>query len=198
MEHEIKKDGFYSVFEILDYKIVNVSERTLQNYAKKFNIRRIDRSYRFTGHQAIELRSYYVNRAKKKAKKIEMAERNQRLLDEKIASIKDVELNLKIEPTDDETITDTFTIEEHEQLQDLIYGEPHKRKYVEKLINTIEDYRNQIAYLGKSLERKDAQMTVLIHSIKDSLETIKETQKNMQQRNFIEAKEKGLDKKEEI
>ena len=194
MEHEIKKDGFYSVFEILDYNIVNASERTLQNYAKKFNIRRIDRSYRFTGHQVIELRSYYVNRAKKKAKKIERNERDQRLLSEKIASIKDVELNLKIEPTDDETITDTFTIEEHEQLQDLIYGEPHKRKYVEKLINTIEDYRNQIAYLGKSLERKDAQMTVLIHSIKDSLETIKETQKNMQQRNFIEAKEKGLDK----
>jgi len=198
MGHEIKKDGFYSIFEILDYNIVNVSERVLQNYAKKHNIRRIDRSYRFTGHQVTILRSFYEKRAKKRAKKKEIAERDQRLLDETIASIKDVDLNLKIEPTDDETITDTFTIEEHEQLQDLIYGEPHKRKYVEKLINTIEDYRNQIAYLGKSLERKDAQMTVLIHSIKDSLETIKETQKNMQQRNFIEAKEKGLDKKEEI
>lgn len=198
MEHDIKKDGFYSILEILDYGIVNASDRTLQNYAKKFNIRKIDNFYRFTGHQVIILRNTYEKRAKNKAKKIERNERDQRLLSEKIASIKDVELNLKIEPTDDETITDTFTIEEHEQLQDLIYGEPHKRKYVEKLINTIEDYRNQIAYLGKSLERKDAQMTVLIHSIKDSLETIKETQKNMQQRNFIEAKEKGLDKKEEI
>lgn len=194
MEHDIKKDGFYSILEILDYGIVNASDRTLQNYAKKFNIRKIDNFYRFTGHQVIILRNTYEKRAKNKAKKIERNERDQRLLSEKIASIKDVELNLKIEPTDDETITDTFTIEEHEQLQDLIYGEPHKRKYVEKLINTIEDYRNQIAYLGKSLERKDAQMTVLIHSIKDSLETIKETQKNMQQRNFIEAKEKGLDK----
>ena len=194
MEHDIKKDGFYSILEILDYGIVNASDRTLQNYAKKFNIRKIDNFYRFTGHQVIILRNTYEKRAKNKAKKIERNERDQRLLSEKIASIKDVELNLKIEPTDDETITDTFTIEEHEQLQDLIYGEPHKRKYVEKLIDSIEDYRNQIAYLGKSLERKDAQMTVLIHSIKDSLETIKETQKNMQQRNFIEAKEKGLDK----
>ena len=76
----------------------------------------------------------------------------------------------------------------------MVYGEPSKIKYVEKLIETIKDYRNQITYLGKSLERKDEQMTVLIHSIKDSLETIKETQKNMQQRNFIEAKEKGLEK----
>ena len=81
-------------------------------------------------------------------------------------------------------------------MQSLIYGEPHKRKYVEKLIDTITDYKNQIAYLGKSLEKKEEQITLLIHSIKDSLETIKETQKNMQQRNFIEAKEKGLDKKE--
>ena len=194
MEHEIKKDGFYSVLEILDYGIVNVSDRTLQNYGKKHNIRKIDNFYRFTGHQVIILRNTYEKRAKNKAKKIERNERDQRLLSEKIASIKDVELNLKIEPTDDETITDTFTIEEHEQLQDLIYGEPHKRKYVEKLIDSIEDYRNQIAYLGKSLERKEEQITLLIHSIKDSLETIKETQKNMQQRNFIEAKEKGLDK----
>ena len=113
-----------------------------------------------------------------------------------MASIKDVDLNLKTDTTDDDTITETFTAEEHEQLQSLVYGEPSKIKYVEKLIDTIEDYRNQITYLGKSLERKDEQMTVLIHSIKDSLETIKETQKNMQQRNFIEAKEKGLDKKE--
>ena len=80
-------------------------------------------------------------------------------------------------------------------MQSLVYGEPSKIKYVEKLIDTIEDYRNQITYLGKSLERKYEQTTVLIHSIKDSLETIKETQKNMQQRNFIEAKEKGLEKK---
>ena len=196
MEHEIKKDGFYSVLEILDYGIVNVSDRTLQNYAKKHNIRKIDNFYRFTGHQVIILRNTYEKRAKNKAKKIEMAERNERLLAEKMASIKDVDLNFPIDATDDETITEIFTIEEHEQLQSLVYGEPSKIKYVEKLIDTIEDYRNQITYLGKSLERKDEQMTVLIHSIKDSLETIKETQKNMQQRNFIEAKEKGLDKKE--
>ena len=196
MEHEIKKDGFYSVLEILDYGLVNASERTLQNYAKKYNIRKIDNFYRFTGHQVIILRNTYEKRAKNKAKKIEMAERNERLLAEKMASIKDVDLNLKIDAADDDTITETFTVEEHEQLQSLVYGEPSKIKYVEKLIDTIEDYRNQITYLGKSLERKDEQMTVLIHSIKDSLETIKETQKNMQQRNFIEAKEKGLDKEE--
>jgi hypothetical protein len=194
MEHEIKKDGFYSVLEILDYRLVNASERTLQNYAKKYNIRKIDNFYRFTGHQVIILRNTYEKRAKNKAKKIEMAERNERLLVEKMASIKDVDLNFQIDATDDETITEIFTIEEHEQLQSLVYGEPSKIKYVEKLIDTIEDYRNQITYLGKSLEKKDEQMTLLIHSIKDSLETIKETQKNMQQRNFIEAKEKGLDK----
>ena len=73
--------------------------------------------------------------------------------------------------------------------------EPHKREKVEKLIDTIEDYRNQIAYLSKSLEIKDDQMTILMQSIKESLEAIKEYQKNLWQRNFIEVKEKGLDKK---
>ena len=57
--------------------------------------------------------------------------------------------------------------------------EPHKREKVEKLIDTIEDYRNQIAYLSKSLEIKDAQMTILMQSIKESLEAIKEYQKNL-------------------
>ena len=81
-------------------------------------------------------------------------------------------------------------------MEELVHGKPHKRKYVEKLIDTIEDYKNQIASLSKSLEKKEEQITLLIHGIKDSLESIKEGQKNMQQRNFIEAKEKGLDKKE--
>ena len=57
--------------------------------------------------------------------------------------------------------------------------EPHKREKVEKLIDTIEDYRNLIAYLSKSLEIKDDQMTILMQSIKESLEAIKEYQKNL-------------------
>jgi hypothetical protein len=70
MEHIIKKDGFYSISEILDYKIVSISNRALQIYAKKKKIRRIDNSYRFTGHQVIELKNKHELRAKKRAKRI--------------------------------------------------------------------------------------------------------------------------------
>jgi hypothetical protein len=68
MEHTIKKDGFYSISEILEYKIVSISNRSLQIYAKKNQIRTIDNSYRFTGHQVLELKNKYELRANKRAK----------------------------------------------------------------------------------------------------------------------------------
>ena len=193
MEHEIKKDGFYSVFEILDYKIVNVSERTLQNYAKKYNIRRIDRSYRFTGHQVIELRSYYENRAKKKAKKLERAERNERLLAEKKASIKDVDLNLEIDATeenkkeeDDDEVT--IPMEDFEKLQIIVKQRDVNLNKIEMLVDRVEDYKNEIQYLRESLDKRNDQMDKMLESINSSLASI-------QQQNFIQAKEKGFDKK---
>jgi hypothetical protein len=193
MEHEIKKDGFYSVFEILDYKIVNVSERTLQNYAKKYNIRRIDRSYRFTGHQVIELRSYYENRAKNKAKKLERAERNERLLAEKKASIKDVDLNLEIDATeenkkeeDDDEVT--IPMEDFEKLQIIVKQRDVNLNKIEMLVDRVEDYKNEIQYLRESLDKRNDQMDKMLESINSSLASI-------QQQNFIQAKEKGFDKK---
>jgi hypothetical protein len=173
MEHDIKKDGFYSVLEILDYKVVNVSDRTLQNYAKKHNIRKIDNFYRFTGHQVTILRKTYENRAKKKAKKIEIAERNQRLLDEKIASIKDVE----IDTTDEVTIP----MEDFEKLQIIVKQRDVYLNKIEMLTERIEEYQTDIKYFKDTL-------TDAMASMKDSLKTI-------QQQNFIQAKEKGFDKK---
>ena len=173
MEHDIKKDGFYSVLEILDYKIVNVSDRTLQNYAKKHNIRKIDNFYRFTGHQVTILRKTYETRAKNKAKKIEVAERNKRLLAEKMASIKDVEID-----TSDEV---SIPMEEFEKLQIIVKERDVLFSKIEMLTERVEEYQDDIKYFKDTL--KD-----VVDSIKDSLKTI-------QQQNFIQAKEKGFDKK---
>ena len=195
MEHDIKKDGFYSVLEILDYKIVNVSDRTLQNYAKKHNIRKIDNFYRFTGHQVIILRKTYEKRAKNKAKKIEMAERNKRLLAAKIASIKDVDTNLKIEAPiseeskeDYDTIEVEFTTEEYDNIQETIKLAAVQSDKIEMLVDRVEDYKNEIQYLRESLNKRNDQMDKMLESINSSLASI-------QQQNFIQAKEKGFDKK---
>ena len=195
MEHEIKKDGFYSVLEILDYGLVNASERTLQNYAKKYNIRKIDNFYRFTGHQVIILRKTYETRAKNKAKKIEMAERNKRLLAAKIASIKDVDTNLKIEAPiseeskeDYDTIEVEFTTEEYDNIQETIKLAAVQSDKIEMLVDRVEDYKNEIQYLRESLNKRNDQMDKMLESINSSLASI-------QQQNFIQAKEKGFDKK---
>jgi len=195
MEHDIKKDGFYSVLEILDYKIVNVSERTLQNYGRKHNIRKIDNFYRFTGHQVIILRKTYEKRAKNKAKKIEMAERNKRLLAAKIASIKDVDTNLEAEAPiseeskeDYDTIEVEFTTEEYDNIQETIKLAAVQSDKIEMLVDRVEDYKNEIQYLRESLNKRNDQMDKMLESINSSLASI-------QQQNFIQAKEKGFDKK---
>ena len=192
MEHEIKKDGFYSVLEILDYGLVNASERTLQNYAKKYNIRKIDNFYRFTGHQVIILRNTYEKRAKNKAKKIEMAERNERLLAEKMASIKDVDLNLKIDAAEEKKKEDddevSIPIEEFQKLQIIVKQRDVNLNKIEMLVDRVEDYKNEIQYLRESLDKRNDQMDKMLESINSSLASI-------QQQNFIQAKEKGFDKK---
>ena len=198
MEHDIKKDGFYSVLEILDYKIVNVSERTLQNYGRKHNIRKIDNFYRFTGHQVIILRKTYEKRAKNKAKKIEMAERNKRLLAAKIASIKveyidgdhtksgtssikeisDAAAEARAAEEEDEV---TIPMEDFEKLQIIVKQRDVNLNKIEMLTQRIEEYQTDIKYFKDTLT--------------DAMSSMKESLKSIQQQNFIQAKEKGFDKK---
>jgi predicted transcriptional regulator len=85
------------------------------------------------------------------------------------------------ERTDVELIYEEFDVEQYNKLQEVIYNYP-------KLLDSIQDYRNQITYLKKSLDKKEEQMDVLINSINKSLQAI-------QQGQFLNAKDKGYDKK---
>lgn len=78
------------------------------------------------------------------------------------------------------TITESFSLEQYNKLQEVIYNYP-------QLIERITDYKNEIDYLRKSLDSKSHQMELLINSISDSF-------KSIQQQNYLRAKEKGYDK----
>lgn len=83
---------------------------------------------------------------------------------------------------DQETITEEFSPEQYEKLQEVIYKYP-------ELLERIQDYKNEIEYLRKSLDKKGEQMDKLIDSINGSIRSI-------QQQNFLKAKEKGYDTEE--
>ena len=189
MEHEIKKDGFYSVFEILDYGIVNASDRTLQNYAKKNKIRRIDRSYRFTGYQVIELRSFYEKRAKKRAKKTEITERKTPISDNsELEALRKENKLLKAELTKD--------IPHQEKLKEaikLITLEAMEQGVTHKVF-TEEEYTDIIGTLAE-VNFQTKQVEYLKGRVEKQDEMLQEISSQIRQRNFIEAKEKGLDKK---
>ena len=189
---EIKDDHFYPIKEAVI--LTKIKHRTLTRKASTMGAKIIDGRYLLTGKQVKFLivkqqeKKAYLDRLDRQA--LDKLDKNDENSDNILAPDDDQD-----DDQDDGTVTETFTAEEHEQLQKLVYNEPLKKDRLEELVETIQDYRNQIAYLSKSLDKKDEQMTLLIHSIKESLDTIKETQKNMQQRNFLEAKEKGFDKK---
>lgn len=210
MEHTIKKDGFYSISEILEYKIVSISNRSLQIYAKKHRIRTIDNSYRFTGHQVLELKSRYELRANKRAKRVGVGDVDNGSLLVKInAKLKAEIEKLKEKPTneflqiikeidnDDYVLSvlnavkndkhlEDFTDEEYIQFRDRLKEANALKKriaeYKAEIVRMEEyvlDYRNNIEYLKKSLDRRADETAIILKSI--------------EQRNFIEAKEKKLD-----
>ena len=84
------------------------------------------------------------------------------------------------ERSEAEIITESFSQEQYDKLQEVIFNYP-------QLLERITDYKNEIDYLRKSLDSKSQQMEMLIHTMNDSI-------KSIQQQNYLSAKEKGYDK----
>ena len=90
-------------------------------------------------------------------------------------------------------VYEEFTVEQYDQLQEVINNYPLKLKDIEYLKERVEDYRNQIEYLKKSLDKRDEVMERLLENLKETMENLKVTTKTIHQRNYIEAKDKGYD-----
>ena len=184
---EIKDDMFYSVQEAS--KITGISPRTLQRKAKKQGNRIIDNRYIFTGYQLKEiLKTATLSRQAKKT-----ATESDSVFDtvksDIIKLVEDIDnddyLLRVLKAIKDEKHLEEFSDEEYQQFRDrLIEATVLEKRILEykeeiqRMESYVLDYRNNIEYLKKSLDKRSEETSVLL--------------KTIEQRNFIEAKTKGV------
>ena len=85
-----------------------------------------------------------------------------------------------------DTVTQEFTLDEYARLEDIIRQEQY-------LKDLIENQKHEIAYLRGSLDSKDKQMNTIIQMSQDLTLSVKQLTNSIEQRNYIEAKEKKLE-----
>ena len=207
---DIKTDAYYSVKE--SAKILQWSERKLQRRAKKLNVRMIDGRYLFTGLQLQEFIQYdkttrqTSNNTSNKISDLRgsniqndldiitypksgleglksalksMSEQNN-ILQERI---KELESKLKNEIPHQEKLKEAIEIITLEAMRQ---GLNHKvftdEEYNDIIgtINEVEFQKEQVQYLRNRVEKQDTILAKLVNQVSE--------------RNYIEAKEKGLDK----
>ena len=177
-EKQIIKDNMYTITDIVENGFCSVSKRVIQIYAKKNKIKRIDSRYVFFGYQVTQMNELYERRAKKRAKNEEKKRARKLREEQKPKPI--------LEITEEDKEMMEIPIEDFELLQETILNERVQGSKIEQLLERIADYKNEITYLRESLDKRNDQMDSLLRSINDSLKTI-------QQKNYIEAKDKGYD-----
>ena len=168
----------YTITDIVENGFCSVSKRVIQIYAKKNKIKRIDSRYVFFGYQVMQMNELYERRAKKRAKNEEKKRARKLREEQKPKPI--------LEITEEDKEMMQIPIEDFELLQATILNERVQGSKIEQLLERIADYKNEITYLRESLDKRNDQMDSLLRSINDSLKTI-------QQKNYIEAKDKGYD-----
>ena len=177
MEYNLKKDGMYTVSDIESKNLAIVSKRLVQKYAKKNKIRSIDNRYTFTGYQILDMNKYYTdNYAKASANKVANAQKKTTRSQPKI-EVAISEENKKEDEEDEISIP----MKEFEELQIIVKERDVLFSKIEMLTEIVEDAKADIKYFKDTLT--------------DAMSSIKESLKTNQQQNFIQAKEKGFDKK---
>ena len=203
----IKIDAFYSIAEIEFKELSLLSDREMQRYAKNNKLKRIDRRYLFTGYQLNEMNDFYRKKNDKKKMREEMREKL-RLKKMSVTNLKDtteyadkvgqivnselirlrqenedLKLKLSEEVPHQQKLKEAIqliTLEAMEQnVQHKIFSEEEYQDII-GTISEVEFQTKQVEYLKGRVEKQDA----ILHSLA----------KQIEQRNFIEAKEKGMDK----
>ena len=178
MEYNLKKDGMYTVSDIESKKLAIVSKRLVQKYAKKNKIRSIDNRYTFTGYQILDMNKYYTEKyANASANKVANAQKKTTHSQPKIEVA--ISEEKKKEQDDEDEVT--IPMEDFEKLQIIVKQRDVNLNKIEMLTQRIEEYQTDIKYFKDTLT--------------DAMSSMKESLKSIQQQNFIQAKEKGFDKK---
>ena len=175
MEYNLKKDGMYTISDIESKNFAIVSKRLVQKYAKKNKIRSIDNRYTFTGYQILDMNKYYTEKyANASAKKSANTKKKTTHSQPKI----EVAISEENKEEEDEV---TIPMEDFEKLQIIVKQRDVNLNKIEMLTQRIEEYQTDIKYFKDTLT--------------DAMSSMKESLKSIQQQNFIQAKEKGFDKK---
>jgi len=178
MEYNLKKDGMYTVSDIESKNFAIVSKRLVQKYAKKNKIRSIDNRYTFTGYQILDMNKYYTEKyANASANKVANAQKKTTHSQPKIEVA--ISEEKKKEQDDEDEVT--IPMEDFEKLQIIVKQRDVNLNKIEMLTQRIEEYQTDIKYFKDTLT--------------DAMSSMKESLKSIQQQNFIQAKEKGFDKK---
>ena len=190
---EIKDDSFYPIKEAS--KITGIPTRTLQRRAKKQGNRIIDNRYMFTGFQLKEILHIATKRATMSRQASKLTPTNDSILSavksDIIQLIKDIDndeylLKVLMAINEDKHLEE-FSEDEYQQFRDrLIEATALEKRIAEykeeiqRMESYVLDYRNNIEYLKKSLDKRAEETSIIL--------------KTIEQRNFIEAKKSDLDK----
>jgi len=201
---DINLTAFYSIADIQLKGFSSLSEREMQRYSKNNGLKRIDRRYIFTGHQLTEMNEFYRSKADKKKMRQYLRE----------------ELRLK-KLQKENTVNTVITTEnevynkeinrlrkENEELRKKLSEEvPHQQKLKEAIqlitleameqnvqhkIFSEEEYQDIIGKISEVDFQKE-QVNYLRGRVEKQDEILQKLVNQAQQRNFIEAKEKGFD-----
>lgn len=202
---DLKDDGFYSISE--SSRLIDVSTRKLQRIAKKMNLRLIDGRYLFTGRQLKKILLAHTTTTRQTTDNATI--KNVNLEGDISADELDIISNLKsvlneLKSTLNETLEENRILKEklaedipHQEklkqaiqlitLEAMEQGLNHKvftEIEYQDLIGTISEVdfqKEQVQYLRGRVEKQDEVLKKLVNQVSE--------------RNFIEAKEKGLDRK---
>lgn len=192
---DIKDSAFYSITETAN--LVNWSVRKLQRHAKKIDLRKIDNRYLFTGHQIKDILLSKSNLATnpRQTTKSDKAETTTSV----DLSVIDI-LNKEIENLRDERdfLKEKLTAEiPHQdklrQAIQMITLEAMEQGVMHKVF-TDDEYNDIIGTISEVDFQKE-QVDYLRGRVEKQDEILKRLVQQQTERNFIEAKEKGFDKK---
>ncbi len=202
---EINLTAFYSIADIQLKGLSSLSEREMQRYSKNKKLKRIDRRYIFTGHQLKEMNDFYRKKADNKKLRQELRE-ELRLKKIEEAKLKNAIQKVDISFQDAEIIK---LRKENEELRKMLSEEiPHQQKLKEAIqlitleameqnvmhkVFTDEEYNDIIGTIAE-VEFQTKQVEYLKNRVEKQDEILSSLTRQIQQRNYIEAKDKGFDK----
>lgn len=199
---DITDDHFYPIKE--SSKLTNIPERTLSRIGKRENARKVDGRYLFTGGQlkALIKRRELVKKKKqvsspafrhspldspKNDSDVEALIIENGALKDEIENLKEdleeLKKELKKEIPHQEKLKSAIQLITLEAMEQNIQHKVFTDEEYQDLIGTISEVdfqKEQVQYLRGRVEKQDAILSKLVNQVSE--------------RNFIEAKEKGLDK----